>query len=109
MGGDTLHEWSCLEQLSGKYTQNDTYIPDLVLHSNEKKPYKCSALTDLRFRRKKNLSNICPFQIFLFYSRRMFPSYKVKVTGLNPKTKYILLMDIVPADDHRYKFADNKW
>ncbi|KAA8592298.1 hypothetical protein FQN60_017753 [Etheostoma spectabile] len=40
--------------------------------------------------------------------RRMFPSYKVKVTGLNPKTKYILLMDIVPGDDHRYKFADNK-
>ncbi|XP_056889965.1 T-box transcription factor TBX5-A-like isoform X2 [Takifugu flavidus] len=41
--------------------------------------------------------------------RRMFPGYKVKVTGLNPKTKYILLMDIVPGDDHRYKFADNKW
>lgn len=33
----------------------------------------------------------------------------MKVTGLNPKTKYILLMDVVPADDHRYKFADNKW
>uniref|UniRef100_A0A672RI25 T-box transcription factor 5a n=1 Tax=Sinocyclocheilus grahami TaxID=75366 RepID=A0A672RI25_SINGR len=41
--------------------------------------------------------------------RRMFPSFKVKVTVLNPKTKYILLMDVVPADDHRYKFADNKW
>ncbi|XP_031685825.1 T-box transcription factor TBX5-like isoform X2 [Oncorhynchus kisutch] len=41
--------------------------------------------------------------------RRMFPCYKVKVTGLNSKSKYILLMDIVPADDHRYKFADNKW
>ncbi|XP_015686011.1 T-box transcription factor TBX4-like, partial [Protobothrops mucrosquamatus] len=39
---------------------------------------------------------------------RMFPSYKVKVTGMNPKTKYILLIDIVPADDHRYKFCDNK-
>lgn len=39
----------------------------------------------------------------------MFPSYKVKVTGMNPKTKYILLTDIVPADDHRYKFCDNKW
>lgn len=39
----------------------------------------------------------------------MFPSYKVKVTGMNPKTKYILLIDIVPADDHRYKFCDNKW
>lgn len=43
------------------------------------------------------------------FHRRMFPSFKVKVTGLNPKTKYILLMDVVPADDHRYKFADNKW
>lgn len=43
------------------------------------------------------------------FCRRMFPSFKVKVTGLNPKTKYILLMDVVPADDHRYKFADNKW
>lgn len=46
---------------------------------------------------------------FFFLHRRMFPSFKVKVTGLNPKTKYILLMDVVPADDHRYKFADNKW
>ncbi|MED6241981.1 T-box transcription factor tbx4, partial [Ataeniobius toweri] len=41
--------------------------------------------------------------------RRMFPSYKVKVSAMNPKTKYILLIDIVPADDHRYKFCDNKW
>lgn len=51
------------------------------------------------------------FGFFLGYApcRRMFPSYKVKVTGLNPKTKYILLMDIVSADEHRYKFADNKW
>lgn len=62
-----------------------------------------------------DLHNICinslPLSLRLrpFSSRRMFPSYKVKVTGLNPKTKYILLMDIVPADDHRYKFADNKW
>lgn len=49
------------------------------------------------------------FILDLFSHRRMFPSFKVKVTGLNPKTKYILLMDVVPADDHRYKFADNKW
>ncbi|XP_037534343.1 T-box transcription factor TBX4 [Nematolebias whitei] len=41
--------------------------------------------------------------------RRMFPSFKVKVMGMNPKTKYILLTDIIPADDHRYKFCDNKW
>lgn len=54
------------------------------------------------------LINIC-FPYFSSICRRMFPSFKVKVTGLNPKTKYILLMDVVPADDHRYKFADNKW
>ncbi|KAK3508987.1 hypothetical protein QTP70_015412 [Hemibagrus guttatus] len=41
--------------------------------------------------------------------RRMFPSYKVKVAGLNPRAKYILLMDIVSADEHRYKYADNTW
>ncbi|XP_061103974.1 T-box transcription factor TBX4 [Conger conger] len=41
--------------------------------------------------------------------RRLFPSYKVKLTGMDPKTKYILLVDVVPADDHRYKFCDNKW
>lgn len=46
---------------------------------------------------------------FVFFNRRMFPSYKVKMTGMNPKTKYILLIDVVPADDHRYKFCDNKW
>ncbi|KAL2095383.1 hypothetical protein ACEWY4_010102 [Coilia grayii] len=41
--------------------------------------------------------------------RRMFPSYKIRVTGLNPKAKYIFLMDIIPIDSHRYKFADNQW
>jgi T-box. len=34
----------------------------------------------------------------------MFPAYKVRVTGLDKKAKYILLMDIVAADDCRYKF-----
>ncbi|XP_063058204.1 T-box transcription factor TBX5b [Engraulis encrasicolus] len=41
--------------------------------------------------------------------RRMFPSYKIRVTGLNPKAKYIFLMDIIPVDNNRYKFADNQW
>ncbi|XP_066292289.1 T-box transcription factor TBX5-like [Branchiostoma lanceolatum] len=41
--------------------------------------------------------------------RRMFPSIKVKVTGLQPKTKYIFVMDIVAVDSHRYKFNESKW
>ncbi|XP_059149051.1 T-box transcription factor TBX3-like [Physella acuta] len=40
---------------------------------------------------------------------RMFPSFKVKVSGLDKKAKYILLMDIVPVDDCRYKFHNGKW
>ncbi|XP_018562028.1 optomotor-blind protein isoform X1 [Anoplophora glabripennis] len=41
--------------------------------------------------------------------RRMFPAYKVRVSGLEKKSKYILLMDIVAADDCRYKFHNSRW
>ena len=34
----------------------------------------------------------------------MFPQMKFRVSGLDPKAKYILLLDIVAADDLRYKF-----
>ena len=35
----------------------------------------------------------------------MFPSMKVKVSGLNKKAKYIMLMDTVPSDACRYKYT----
>ncbi|XP_035245596.1 T-box transcription factor TBX3a [Anguilla anguilla] len=41
--------------------------------------------------------------------RRMFPPFKVRCTGLDRKAKYILLMDIVAADDCRYKFHNSRW
>ncbi|RUS76663.1 hypothetical protein EGW08_015579, partial [Elysia chlorotica] len=41
--------------------------------------------------------------------RRMFPSFKVKMSGLDKKAKYILLLDIVPVDDCRYKFHNGTW
>lgn len=41
--------------------------------------------------------------------RRMFPAYKVRVSGLDKKSKYILLMDIVATDDCRYKFHNSRW
>ncbi|XP_076334614.1 uncharacterized protein LOC143238346 isoform X2 [Tachypleus tridentatus] len=41
--------------------------------------------------------------------RRMFPAFKIRVTGLDKKAKYILLMDIVAADDCRYKFHNSRW
>ena len=39
----------------------------------------------------------------------MFPAFKVKVSGLDKRSKYILLMDVVPADDCRYKFHNSRW
>ncbi len=42
--------------------------------------------------------------LFFFISRQMFPQMKFRVSGLDLKSKYILLLDIVSADDYRYKF-----
>ena len=39
----------------------------------------------------------------------MFPSFKIRVSGLNPKSKYVMLMDIKPKDDCRYKFHNSRW
>ena len=38
------------------------------------------------------------------FFRQMFPHLKFKVSGLDDKSKYILLLDVVAADDYRYKF-----
>lgn len=40
----------------------------------------------------------------LMFCRQMFPQMKFRVSGLDPKSKYILLLDVVSADDFRYKF-----
>ncbi|CAI2348897.1 unnamed protein product [Caenorhabditis sp. 36 PRJEB53466] len=41
--------------------------------------------------------------------RRIFPAYRVKVSGLDKKSKYFVMMDLVPADEHRYKFNNSRW
>ncbi|XP_071849225.1 uncharacterized protein [Apostichopus japonicus] len=37
--------------------------------------------------------------------RRMFPTFQVKMSGMDPMAEYILLMDFVPVDDKRYRYA----
>ena len=39
----------------------------------------------------------------------MFPQMKFKMSGLDAKAKYILLLDVVAADDFRYKFHNSRW
>ncbi|CAI4228829.1 unnamed protein product [Auanema sp. JU1783] len=41
--------------------------------------------------------------------RRIFPAFRVKISGLDKKSKYFLLMDLVPADECRYKFNNSRW
>ncbi|XP_070205063.1 T-box transcription factor TBX6-like isoform X2 [Littorina saxatilis] len=41
--------------------------------------------------------------------RRMFPTIKVAVNGLEAHAKYILLIDVVPLDDCRYKYHNSEW
>lgn len=39
----------------------------------------------------------------------MFPPLKARCSGMDRNAKYILLMDIVAADDCRYKFHNSRW
>ncbi|XP_053326521.1 T-box transcription factor TBX6-like [Spea bombifrons] len=41
--------------------------------------------------------------------RRMFPQCKVSVSGLEPEGKYLLLADVVPVDNSRYKWQEDHW
>lgn len=45
----------------------------------------------------------------LFFSRRMFPSMRVSVTGLEEDTQYCVLLEMVPIGDCRYKFSGSQW
>jgi T-box len=37
--------------------------------------------------------------------RRMFPTFQVRVVGLDPQINYMMMMDFVPVDDKRYRYA----
>nr|DBA23022.1 TPA: hypothetical protein GDO54_013985 [Pyxicephalus adspersus] len=41
--------------------------------------------------------------------RRMFPQCKLRLFGLHPFTKYVILVDFVPLDNCRYKWNRNQW
>uniref|UniRef100_V9PPI9 [histone H3]-dimethyl-L-lysine(36) demethylase n=1 Tax=Bathyctena chuni TaxID=1403704 RepID=V9PPI9_BATCU len=47
--------------------------------------------------------------IIIKAGRRLFPVLKFKVSGLDPNSKYVFLVDIVPADDCWYRFCNCEW
>ena len=39
----------------------------------------------------------------------MFPTVKVTAEGLEPNQHYFVLMDIVLAEENRYKYSGKEW
>ncbi|XP_077398324.1 T-box transcription factor TBX1-A isoform X2 [Festucalex cinctus] len=37
--------------------------------------------------------------------RRMFPTFQVRISGMDPAAEYVLLVDFIPVDDKRYRYA----
>ncbi|CAL4074427.1 unnamed protein product, partial [Meganyctiphanes norvegica] len=37
--------------------------------------------------------------------RRMFPTFQIRLFGLDPNSDYMLMMDFIPVDDKRYRYA----
>ncbi|XP_018595913.1 T-box transcription factor TBX1-like [Scleropages formosus] len=37
--------------------------------------------------------------------RRMFPTFQVQISGMDPTAEYVLLMDFIPVDNKRYRYA----
>lgn len=42
---------------------------------------------------------------FSFCFRRMFPTVRVSFTGIRPDQRYAVILDIVPVDNKRYRYA----
>ncbi|MEQ2255443.1 hypothetical protein ILYODFUR_013954 [Ilyodon furcidens] len=57
----------------------------------------------------KQFSSVGTEMIITKKGRRMFPGLRLKLLGLNPSLRYILLLDIVPADNSRYRFQGGGW
>uniref|UniRef100_H2ZQG2 T-box domain-containing protein n=1 Tax=Ciona savignyi TaxID=51511 RepID=H2ZQG2_CIOSA len=57
----------------------------------------------------QEFSNVGTEMIVTKAGRRMFPGYRVKISGMDPNTQYCVLMDIVNVDEHRYKFQQGEW
>lgn len=47
--------------------------------------------------------------IISFSYRRMFPGFSISISGLKPKSKYTMKLDIVLADTHRFKFLNARY
>ncbi|CAL8322267.1 unnamed protein product [Lota lota] len=43
------------------------------------------------------------------HGRRMFPHCNISLSGLDPFTNYVIMMDMVPVDQFKYKWNKEEW
>ncbi|XP_036359403.1 T-box transcription factor TBX1 [Octopus sinensis] len=48
---------------------------------------------------------LCTEMIVTKAGRRMFPTFQVRLYGLDPMVDYMVMMDFVPCDDKRYRYS----
>lgn len=42
------------------------------------------------------------------FFRRMFPTLRFNIKGLDEKATYAIYLDLAPLDDHRYKYSSGR-
>jgi hypothetical protein len=55
-----------------------------------------------RPREKKEITSL---NDLCYIFRRMFPTLQVKIYGMDPTATYLLMVDFIPLDDKRYRYA----
>ena len=57
----------------------------------------------------KQFNQIGTEMIITKCGRRMFPSLRCSISGLDSSAKYMMVIDIIPVDDNRYKYHNCEW
>uniref|UniRef100_A0A3P9NJ90 T-box domain-containing protein n=1 Tax=Poecilia reticulata TaxID=8081 RepID=A0A3P9NJ90_POERE len=57
----------------------------------------------------KSFHTIGTEMIITKHGRRMFPHCSISLSGLQPFANYVIMVDIVPADNVKYKWKKEQW
>lgn len=62
-------------------------------------------MNDNFLRNPNSLDKIIKANPLWFHYRRMFPSIQLAITGLEPRARYCVLLEVEPASDRRHKYV----
>ncbi|XP_032365458.1 T-box transcription factor TBX1 [Etheostoma spectabile] len=82
------------------------YCPDGGLLSSVKAPQVSGVRVQLEMHALwQQFDKLGTEMIVTKAGRRMFPTFQVQISGMDPTAKYVLLMDFIPVDNKRYRYA----